>query len=258
MMPKPVTLFLLCIFAFTAKAQQNPVATGVYQWVSPAIKSGNDKGSRKLMEGVSTQMEWLEIYAATQQKGAKPDPLHASEEMEECIIVKDGTLRATVGNRSAVLGPGSVFLLMPRQMHTIENLGQNDVNYYVLRYRSKKAMDLERGAAAGGSLLLNKDSLKFKPSARGGGIAYFDRPTAMCERFEMHITRLDHKGESHAPHQHAETEIMLVISGETEMTIDGQEYRGSPGDLYMVNSELMHGIRNATDSPCTYFAFKWK
>jgi len=117
---------------------------------------------------------------------------------------------------------------------------------------------LERGAVAGGTLLLNKDSLKFKPSARGGGIAFFDRSTAMCERFEMHITRLDHKGESHAPHHHAETEIMLMISGETEMTIDGQEYKGSAGDLYFVGSELMHGIRNATDSPCTYFAFKWK
>ncbi|HLT71062.1 MAG TPA: cupin domain-containing protein, partial [Cyclobacteriaceae bacterium] len=98
----------------------------------------------------------------------------------------------------------------------------------------------------------------FKPSARGGGRAYFDRPTAMCERFEMHVTRLDKQGPSHEPHKHVETEIILILSGETEMMIGGKDYQASPGDLYFINSELMHGLRNTRDTPCSYFAFKWK
>ena len=260
--PTPVSKLIALLFLFgfgvVAIAQQKAINSGVYKWIAPVVKPGNDKGSTKLLEGSSDHLEWLVIYAATQHKGARPDPMHASDDMEECIFVKDGTMRATVAGRSTVLGPGSVFLLMPREMHTIANAGEGDLNYYVMRYQSGKTVDLERGASSGGSLLLNKDSLKFKPSARGGGIAYFDRPTAMCERFEMHITQLDHKGPSHAPHQHVETEMMLILSGETEMTIDGQDYKGSPGDFYIVNSGLMHGIRNAIDSPCTYFAFKWK
>lgn len=106
--------------------------------------------------------------------------------------------------------------------------------------------------------MLNADSLTFKPSARGGGRAYFDRPTTMCERFEMHVTQLNSKGPSHKPHTHIETEIILVLSGETEMTIDGKVYEGSPGDFYFMNAHLLHGVRNATDQPCSYFAFKWK
>ena len=74
----------------------------------------------------------------------------------------------------------------------------------------------------------------------------------------MHITQLDRIGESHAPHKHEETEIILVIAGETEMTIDGKEYKASAGDFYLMESQLMHGVRNAKDTPCSYFAFKWK
>ena len=147
---------------------------------------------------------------------------------------------------------------MPRQMHSIENIGDGNLTYYAMRYRSKMKIDLERGKVSGGTLTLNKDSLKFNPSEKGGGIPYFDRATSMCERFEMHITQLDKKGESHKPHSHAETEVILIISGDTEMTLDGKAYTASAGDFYLMNSESLHGIRNAKDTPCEYFAFKWK
>jgi (S)-ureidoglycine aminohydrolase len=247
-----------CFFTLTTMAQLQPVNSGVYKWADLPVKTGEDRESRKILEGVSTHLEYLEIHATTQFKGAKPSTAHANDDMEECIIVKEGRLRATIEGRSTVLGPGGVILLMPRQMHSIENAGDGNVTYYVMQYRSKNKMDLKRGEASGGTLTVNADSLKFVPSARGGGRPYFDRSTAMCERFEMHVTRLDKPGESHAPHKHIETEIILVISGETEMTIDGKEYKGSAGDLYLMNSELLHGLRNAKDTPCTYFAFKWK
>ena len=77
-------------------------------------------------------------------------------------------------------------------------------------------------------------------------------------RICLHVTQLNKKGPSHNPHSHLETEIILVLSGETEMTIDGKEYKAGVGDFYFVNSELFHGMRNAGDEPCSYFAFKWK
>ena len=62
----------------------------------------------------------------------------------------------------------------------------------------------------------------------------------------------------HAPHQHVDTEIILMIDGETEMIIDGKTYKAGPGDLYIVESGKMHGISNTTDKPSSYFAFKWR
>jgi len=131
-------------------------------------------------------------------------------------------------------------------------------SFYVILYRSKEPLNLQRGIAEGGSMMLNADSLTFKPGARGGSRAYFDRATAMCKRLEMHVTELNKKGPSHTPHTHIETEIILVMSGKTEMTIDGKEYKASAGDFYFINSQLLHGVRNASDEPCSYFAFKWE
>lgn len=214
--------------------------------------------TRKILEGSSTHFGYLEIHATTQSVGAKPGPAHANEDVEEMIIIKEGLMRFTAGDKSSILGAGSVVSLMPRQRHGIENVGDVPLTYYVMRYRSRKPMNPERGQAAGGTLLLDVSELPLKPSSRGAGRPYFDRATAMCERFEMHVTQLQSKGPSHEPHSHVESEIILVLSGETEMTIDGKEYKATAGDFYLMESQLPHGIRNATDQPCSYFAFKWK
>lgn len=255
---KTVLIMALTLSAVSGRAESPQVESGVYRWNDHPAKPGDLRESRSILEGTSPHLEYLEIHATTQFPGAEPSRAHANEDIEECIIVKEGTLKATIEDRSEVLGPGGVVLLLPKQMHSLANAGTNNLTYYVMRYRSKKAMDLERGQAAGGSLLLNADQLPFKPSSKGGGRAYFDRATAMCERFEMHVTQLNEKGPSHSPHSHIETEIILIVSGETEMTIDGKDYRGGPGDFYLMESELLHGIRNATDQPCSYFAFKWR
>ncbi len=238
--------------------QLQPVKSGVYKWADHPVKEGELRESRKILEGSSPHFSYLRIHATTQFPGAKPSTAHANEEFEECIIVEEGRMKVTIEGKSSILEAGGVILLMPQQMHSLENVGDTPLTYYVMKYASKKKMDIERGQVSGGSLMLNKDSLVFKPSARGGGRPYFDRSTAMCERFEMHVTQLNQKGPSHNPHAHIETEIILVISGKTEMTIDGKTYQAAAGDFYFMDSQLQHGVRNATDKPCSYFAFKWK
>lgn len=249
---------ILSVFVVATFAQLSPVKPGVYRWADRPVKVSGDRESGVFLEGISPFFDYLKIHATTQFPGAKPSPAHANKDMEELVIVKEGTMKATVDGQSKILGPGSVLLIMPQQMQSFENVGKSNLSYYALKYKSKKPMNLERGMAGGGSMMLNADSLTFKKTEKGGGRAYFDRPTAMCERMEMHVTELNGKGPSHNPHSHLETEIILVISGQTEMTIDGREYKAGPGDFYFVNSELFHGVRNATDAPCSYFAFKWK
>jgi (S)-ureidoglycine aminohydrolase len=255
---KIVCIIALSFFTLTTMAQLQFVNGGVFKWNELPVKVNGDRESRKILEGTSTHLDYFEMHATTQFKGAKPSTAHANDDIEECLIVKEGKMKATIEGKSTELGPGGVILLMPKQMHSVENAGDGNLTYYVMRFKSKKKMEVERGVANGGTLTLNKDSLKFTTNAKGGRWDYFDRPTAMCERFEMHITQLDKKEESHAPHKHLETEIILIISGETEMTLDGKEYKASAGDFYLMNSDLMHGIRNSLDTPCVYFAFKWK
>jgi len=257
---KTILSLLLAMCTFSSNAQMKTIESGVYKWKDHPVEKNENRESRKILEGTSPHFIYLEIHATTQNKGAKPGPAHANEDIEELIIVKEGKMKVTIEDQSWVLGPQGIVLLMPQQMHSLENIGDGPLTYFVMRYRSKNSMNLEQGQKEGGSLVLNVDSLKYieKPDGSKGGTAYFDRPTAMCERFEMHITQLNQKGPSHDPHEHEETEIILVISGETEMSIDGKKYEAGEGDFYFARSGEMHGVGNATDNPCSYFAFKWR
>lgn len=254
---KTMISIFLCLFVLSVFAQTGEVKTGVYRWSDRPVKQYGDRESGVFLEGTTPHFEYLKIHATTQYPGAKPSPEHANKDMEELVIVKEGTMKATIDGQTKILGAGSVLLILPEQMQSFANAGNNNLSYYALKYKSKKPMNIIQGLNNGGSMMLNADSLLFKTNARGGRRDYFDRPTAMCEKMEMHVTQLNQKGPSHEPHSHLDTEIILVISGETEMTIDGKEYTAGPGDFYLVSSELFHGVRNATDKTCSYFAFRW-
>jgi quercetin dioxygenase-like cupin family protein len=251
-------LFLIQLFVMDTFSQLKPVGSGVYHWAELPVKKDGLREGRKIVEGTTNEFSYFEIHATTQQKGAIPRPPHAQDSLEELIIIKEGTLKCTIGDKTATLSAGSVLLIPPHEMQTFENAGDGPVTYYVLMFRSKKPMNMVRSIQACGSLLINYDSLTYKEVNNRGTRKYFDRPTAMCENYEMHTTHLKTKGPSHAPHQHVDTEIILMIDGETEMTIDGKTYKAGPGDFYIVESDKIHGVANASDKPCSYFAFKWR
>jgi (S)-ureidoglycine aminohydrolase len=88
--------------------------------------------------------------------------------------------------------------------------------------------------------------------------SYFERPTAMCRRFEMHVTTLKEGLKSHDPHTHRAEEIIVVISNETQMQIGSNFYKAKAGDIYYLGSNILHGIQNAGKGNCSYFAFQFE
>jgi quercetin dioxygenase-like cupin family protein len=257
-MMKKILSSIFSILTSATFAQLPQVNAGVYRWADHPPKVGVDRETRRFLEGTSPHIKYLEIHATTQYPGAKPSNAHANKDIEELIIVKEGEMKATIDGKSTILGAGGAFVVMPQQMQSFENIGNSNLSYFIMKYTSENPMNIERGLAGEGSLILNADSLVFNPGENGGCRPYFDRSTAMCERMEMHVTQLNRKGSSLNTHSHPETEIILVISGETEMTIDGKVYKAGAGDFYFIPSELIHGVSNAKDEPCSYFAIRWK
>lgn len=257
---KRILLITLTFISMQTMAQQPlpPIPSGAYHWSDlPVTKSANREG-RKFMEGSTFEFNFFEIHASTQFKGAVPNAPHAQKDIEEVIYVKEGTMKFTMGNKSQVLGKGSLILIPPLEMQAIEQIGDTPLTYYVLEFRSKKPMDMDRSAKGGGPLMLNADSLKYVPSKLGGGIKYINRPTAMLDNLEMHVTELKGKGPAHVPHTHVDTELTLVLEGQTQMIIKDKTYTASAGDIYLMNSNELHGISNPQDSPCKYLAIRWK
>ncbi|WP_175404104.1 cupin domain-containing protein [Mucilaginibacter sp. PPCGB 2223] len=238
-------------------AQLKPVSSGAYRWADIPVVKSNDREGRKIMEGTTAGFDYFEVHATTQYKGAVPKPSHTQTDIEELIFVKEGTLKFTMGADSKILGKGSIILIPPHEAQAIQNVGDGPLTYYVMMFRSKNKMDMERSAKAGGPVMLNADSLKFVPSAKGGGIKYFERPTAMLSKLEMHITQLNAQGPSHTPHTHPDTEMIIILEGDTYMTIAGKTYQATAGDIYLANSNELHGIGNAKDATCRYLAIRW-
>lgn len=255
---KHIISLLLLTATLQAAAQLQPVGYGVFHFNESPVTKDVLRESRKMAEGTTAEFDFFKVHVTTQQKGATPRPAHAQKDIEELIIIKEGTMKCTVGSSTTTLGKGSILLIPPGEMQAVENTGNGPLTYYVFQFRSKNGMNTIRSANAGGTLLQNADTLAYTEKDGKGTRKYFDRPTAACERFEMHTTTLNNAGPSHTPHQHVETEIILLMEGEAEMTINGQNFKGSAGDFFIAETGKLHGISNTGNTACSYFAFKWK
>ena len=110
---KPLLLFLLHTIAMNTFAQLKPITSGVYHWADLPVKKDGLREGRKIAEGTTNEFEYFEIHATTQQKGAVTRPAHTQKDIEEVVIIKEGTLKCTIGSKTAELGTGSVLLIPP-------------------------------------------------------------------------------------------------------------------------------------------------
>jgi quercetin dioxygenase-like cupin family protein len=101
------------------------------------------------------------------------------------------------------------------------------------------------------------DSLAVRTTASGASRAVFDNPTPVLEKFEMHITTLEGGKTSHPPHHHPWEEMLLVKEGTVEVSINGKLLRGGPGALIFYASNDVHNIKNAGDTPATYYVMNF-
>ncbi|MBK8475246.1 MAG: cupin domain-containing protein [Opitutaceae bacterium] len=172
--------------------------------------------------------------------------------------MKEGKLQVSLAGQSRTLGTGSVVLVMPGEACELAATMDAPVAYFQLRYKSRQSVDLARGKNSGGSQLIEWANLQYAANEVGGRRQPFERVTAMLAEAEMHVTTLNPGLTTHAPHTHAPEEIVLMIRGETEMSIDGKLQRGTAGDLFVVRSMVPHNIRNVGTEPAEYYAFQWR
>ena len=83
-----------------------------------------------------------------------------------------------------------------------------------------------------------------------------DAPTATFANFECHVTTLRPREPSHAPHQHADEEIVIVKEGTLEITINGQPHRAPAGSVVFIASNDHHGLRNGGDTTAIYHVLR--
>ena len=254
---KTILLAFSILIASTAMAQSDTLPGRVYNLDNLKIVKDSSRNRIQFLEGSTRDLSVLEIHLTILEPGKAAHPPHTHTDTEELLIVKEGKLQVTVGGKTKLLEAGGVMLALPGDEHGAVNVGDKKAAYYILKYTAKQTMNADRGSKAGGSILTTWKEVPEQKTEKGYRKQFFNRSTALFEKFEMHTTALN-KGEiSHAPHTHRAEEIIVIIRGNVEMQIRDKFYKAGPGDLVFLSSEVPHALKNTGDKQCEYFAFQW-
>jgi (S)-ureidoglycine aminohydrolase len=255
-------ILLLVVFLFPSLnfPDENPekINTSVFDWKKMKVEKTKSGERRQILEGKTNVFDYFEIHVTTLNPGNAPHGSHVHADMEELIIVKEGLVEQNINGDKKLLGPGSVVLALPGDEHGIRNAGDTEASYYIIRWKTSKKDNLVQTEKTGSSGFYNWNDIEFLPTAKGGKRQFMNRPTVLLENLEMHVTTLNEGIMSHAEHVHSNEEIILVIKGEVEESIDGIPHRLGPGSLIFLTDNVPHGIKNAGKGQCEYFAFKWR
>jgi mannose-6-phosphate isomerase-like protein (cupin superfamily) len=98
--------------------------------------------------------------------------------------------------------------------------------------------------------------LDFRPTAVGARGDVFDTPTATLDNLECHVTTVIPGAAPHAPHRHADEELLFVKEGTIEVMINHATMLAGPGSVVFFASGDLHGLRNGGFAPATYYVLR--
>lgn len=253
---KPFLLFwMLTVTAPFANGQE--VVSNVYAWSRAPVVKQTGYEERTLLDGTTTDFANLTVQAITLPARQPVQPAQQLDE-ETVLIIRAGKLTLTLGNKTKVLGPGSVAVIMPGDGHRLENKSAEPLSYYLVRYTSNEMPDLDLYRMAGGSFWVDWDEVTYTPHDKGGVRRMFDCATVMTKRAEMHVTTLKPGLWSHPPHTHRAAELLFMIENTAHEQIDDVRHRADAGDVIFLEANVPHAIQNTSAGPCTYVAFQFE
>lgn len=109
-----------------------------------------------------------------------------------------------------------------------------------------------------GSVAIDWQSVPVKQEEVRAVRQFMQAPTATLDELELHVTTLQAGTTSHAPHKHANEELVIIKEGTVEVLVDGQMKRVGPGSVVFNASNQMHSLRNVGSGPATYHVINWK
>jgi (S)-ureidoglycine aminohydrolase len=251
---KYILLIVLSVINLNVFAQNNTLLGGVFKLDELTKIEDNNLIRIPVIKNLSsTFLENISIHHTELKPGHALRASHKQIINEELIIIEEGNLTVTVNNKTKILGPGSVLIILPGDEQTINNLSDKNTSYLVFIYKGKKQT---ADSLKGKSLVLDWQETVLKTHDKGGRRDFFDRPTSATIRFEMHVTSLNVGLKSHEPHKHLAEEFIFMFNGQAKMNVGGITYNGKKGDLFFLPSNQFHNLINTGNEAAVYFAFQ--
>lgn len=228
---------------------QTELQSGVYHW---------NGGQAQLFNGSTRDLSSFRVHTSTLQPGKTNHPSRAHDDLEEILVVKEGTLTLLINDSSKQLGPGGLAMIIAGDRQSFRNDGPVPAVYYVLAFKSKNPVNIERGRQGGGTFIKDWKDFLVKKTDKGESRPVFDQPSSQFERFDVHATALHPGVASHDPHHHRAEELILMLKGDVEMQIGQSFYKAGAGDIIFLSSDILHALKNTGKEQCGYFAIQWR
>lgn len=263
-MKKVRIVFIIVAIGLLSVAARKGLNSSVYEWENLKMKKLPDGELRSFFNHSTRSLDKLDIMAFTLNPGTQGTRYKVDEGYNELIIVKEGIIEILVNKEKKILGEGSVVVASNGDVIYVTNPQPTKAIYYLIGFKPYKSVDKKNADIdnSGGALLvpplfIDWKNIEFKPAANGGRRSIMQQRTSALKELEIHVTTLKEGLPSHAPHTHPDEEIILVRKGFVEETISGKPFRLGPGSIIFLTNDDPHGISNAGNGECEYFAIRW-
>lgn len=250
-----IAFFRIVCFLLLQLNAGSPIPSGVYRFEEQKMLQTDFGRQQTMLSGSTRDLDHL-VVRVLELRGQVNIHLPKDTASEQLLIIRTGEYRVTVHQLSASVGPGSVVFVPVGVACELVNELASAGQVYTITYGKSRETDWD--FTPDSAFIMDWDRIPFVAHDKGGIRRFFDRSTALCSHYEMHMTTLNAGLQSHPPHTHRAAEFILMMDGATEMSIGGQDHRGLPGDLYFLESEIPHGILNTGTTSCSYFAFQFQ
>jgi quercetin dioxygenase-like cupin family protein len=213
---------------------------------------------RPVFDNPTVAMDKLEVHITTLNPGMESHPVHRHS-WEEMLLVKEGDFEVSINGRKQHAGPGALVFFAANDPHNAKNVGKTPATYYVINFVTdlSHATDAKSAAeqAAPGKLassVIDCNSQPSTPNPAGSRVVCVNSPTLTFLALESHITTLN-VGQSSAPNIiDSNDEIVVIKSGQVEITVNGVASRMSAGSLLYWAPNDKRTLRNIGSTPASY------
>jgi quercetin dioxygenase-like cupin family protein len=242
----------------TVAPPQARLGSNIFRWEDLAVKTTSVGERRDVCDQPTATLARFESHVTTLNPGKISHSPHKHPQ-EEFIILKEGMVDVSINGQVQRAGPGSLFFFASNDLHNLACVGDKPATYIVFNVTTgATAAAPTEGAAKAvlpgrlSSRVVDWEKLEAKPTKTGERREVLNSPTVTCANLECHVTTLKPGEIPHAPHRHADEEIVIVKEGVMEATINGVSQRGGPGSIFFYGSNDEHGMKNVGGTTATY------
>lgn len=263
--------FRAALFAFLVPASysvfaETPVTallgSASFPWERLTPRETPNGARRDVVNRPTATLVKFQSHITTLNPGRVSHPPH-QHALEELIFLKEGRLEVTINGQTFPASPGSVLFYASNDFHNVRNVGTTPATYIVVNFGTAATATVPRERAADSGVPGRLRSQVFEWSDRSVKANrsserrdFFNSPTVTCKNISCHATTTKPGEAAHGAHRHPDEEVIIVKEGIIEALMNGRAERGGPGSIFFFASNEEHGLRNAGDTPATYYVLR--